>query len=135
MGMRFAALRAMRELAGCSDRVVRSLLASADELRLPAGAGVAQAGRYCSELVLVMEGTLRAISSGTAQRLGPGDSLGWAAMWDRSVNQATVIAETDVRLLVIGHAQFRAFKACVDREPLDSWTSPTRLPELEEVAS
>jgi len=84
--LRFGALRAVRELADCSDRDVRSLLSSADEIRLPAGAPVAQAGRYCTELFVVVEGALRATSNGTALRLGPGDSLGWAAMWDRSLN-------------------------------------------------
>jgi CRP-like cAMP-binding protein len=109
MGMtpRFDALRALPELAHCSNAEVLSLLTSVDEIHLPAGAVVARAGQYCTELVVVMEGKLRS----TALRIGPGDSLGWAAMWDRSLNQATVIAESDVRLLVIGHAQFRAFKA------------------------
>jgi CRP-like cAMP-binding protein len=109
MGMtpRFAALRAVPELAHCSNSEISSLVTSVDEIRLPAGAVVARAGRYCTELLVVIEGTLRT----TALRIGPGESLGWAAMWDRSINQATVIAESDVRLLVIGHAQFRAFKA------------------------
>lgn len=137
MGMRsarFAALRATRELADTSDKDVWSLLSSVDELRLPAGAGVAQAGRYCTEFVVVMEGTLRAMSNGIARRLGPGESLGWAAMWNRSVNEATVLAESDVRLLVIGHAQFRAFKAVAAGQPLDSWSSPIRIPEWEQVS-
>lgn len=132
---RFAALRAVRELASSSDQDIWSLLSSADEIRLPAGAGVAQAGRYCSSLVVVMEGTLRAMSNGTAQRLGPGDSLGWTAMWDRSFNEATVVAASEVRLLVIGHAQFRAFKAVAARPRLESWTSPpARIPEWEQVS-
>jgi CRP-like cAMP-binding protein len=109
MGMtpRFAALRALPDLAHCSNAEISSLLTSVDEVSLPAGTVVARAGRYCNELVVVVEGTLRT----AAHRIGPGESLGWAAMWDRSINQATVIAESDVRLLVIGHAQFRAFKA------------------------
>ena len=133
-GVRFAALRATRELADCSDKDIESLLGSVDEIRLPAGAGVAQAGRYCTELVVVMEGTLRVISNVTTRRLGPGDSLGWAAMWDRSLNEATVVAESDVRLLVVGHSQFRAFKAVADRQPMDLWSSPIRLPEWEQVS-
>ena len=110
MGMtsaRFAALRALPELGDCSDKVIASLLSSVDEIRLQAGEVVVQAGRLCNELVVVVDGTLRA----TAHRIHPGESLGWNAMWDRSINQATVIAESDVRLLVIGHSQFRAFKA------------------------
>jgi CRP-like cAMP-binding protein len=130
---RFAALRAMRELADCSDSDVWSLLSSADEIRVPAGTVVAQASRYCTQLVVVMEGTLRVASNGTADRLGRSDTVGWAAMWDRSMNEATVVAESEARLLVIGHAQFRAFKA-VASQRLDSWSSPIRLPELEQVS-
>jgi len=132
---RFAALRAIPELAGCSDKHIRSLLGSADEIRLPAGAGVAQAGRYCAELVVVMEGTVRAISNGTAHRLGPGDCVGWAAMWDRSLNEATLVAESDVRLTVIGHSQFRAFKAVADRQPVNLLSSPVSAPDWERAAS
>jgi CRP-like cAMP-binding protein len=131
---RFAALRAVSELAECSDTEVSSLLSFADEIRLPAGGPVARAGRYCNGLVVVMEGTLQAISNGTAHRLGPGDSVGWAAMWDRSLNEASVVAESDVRLLVIGHAQFRAFKAVATRQPLDSWSGHLRLHEWEQVS-
>jgi len=136
MGMneRFAALRAIRELADCSDKEIWSLLTSVDEIRLPAGSVVVQAARYCTELVVVIVGTLRAISNGTADRFGPGDSLGWAAMCDRSVNEATVVAESDVRLLVSGHAQFRAFKAVVAHQPPGSWSSPVRLSEWEQVS-
>jgi CRP-like cAMP-binding protein len=132
---RFAALRAVGELADRSDRDIDSLLASSDEVRLPAGAVVAKEGRYCTELVVVMEGTARSISNGTARHLGPGDSVGWAAMWDRSVNEANVIAESDVRLLVIGHSQFRAFKAVAVRLPHDSWSVPTPIAEREQAAS
>jgi CRP-like cAMP-binding protein len=132
---RYAALRAVRELASSSDQDIWSLLSSADEIRLPAGAGVAEAGRYCNQFVVVVEGTLWVMSNGPTQRLGRGDNVGWTAMWDRSFNEATVVAESDVRLLVIGHAQFRAFKAVAARPRLESWTSPpARIPEWEQVS-
>jgi len=46
--------------------------------------------------------------------LTPGDTFGWAAMWEREQNSASVVVETDARLLVMSHAQFRAVKAIVD---------------------
>ena len=107
---RFAALRATAELASCSDAEVRSLLGYADEARLVAGDRVAQEGVYCAELVVVIEGTLRA----RARVIGPGQTFGWDAMWERSTNPATVVAETDARLLVMSHEQFRAVKAVVE---------------------
>ena len=52
---RFAALRAVAELEPCTDSEIWSLLTNADEVRLCAGDGVAQQGRYCMELVVVIE--------------------------------------------------------------------------------
>jgi CRP-like cAMP-binding protein len=107
---RFAALRAVAELAPCSDADVWSLLVYADEVRLFAGDRVAQGGRSCTELAVVIEGTLCSRS----RLLGPGATVGWDEMWERSTNRTTVTAETDARLLVMSHDQFRAVKALVD---------------------
>jgi cyclic nucleotide-binding protein len=106
---RFAALRAVDELEPCTDSEIWSLLTHADEVRLFAGDGVAQEGRYCTELVVVIEG---ALCSGS-HLVGPGMTVGWGEMWERSLNPATVTAETDARLLVMSHDQFRAVKALV----------------------
>jgi CRP-like cAMP-binding protein len=106
---RFAALRAAAELASCSDAGIWSLLTYADEVRLGEGDTVVQQGCYCSELVVVIEGTLRARS----HLIRPGETLGWDEMWEHSTNPTTVTAETDARLLVMSHDQFRAVKALV----------------------
>jgi len=86
---------------------VWSLLGYADEVRLRAGELVAPEGRSCTELVVVIEGTLRSRSFLS----GYVDSGGWDAMWARSTNPVTVVAETDARLLVMSRAQFRAVQA------------------------
>lgn len=106
---RFAALRSVAELEPCTDSEIWSLLTRADEVRLFAGDCVTQEGRYCNELVIVMEG---ALCSGP-HLVGPGETVGWREMWERSTNSATVTAETDARLLVMSHDQFRAVKALV----------------------
>jgi CRP-like cAMP-binding protein len=111
---RFAALRAVRELATCSDDEVRSLLAYAEEAQLFAGERIAHEGRLCTELMVVIDGTLRMRSL----LIGPGGSCGWDSMWERSANRATVVAESDARVLVMSHAQFRAVKAIVGRDAL-----------------
>lgn len=111
---RFSALRAVRELASASDKEIWSLLRYADEARLAAGKKVAQECTPASAFVVVIEGRLRATSRGASQLLGPGAGYGWDSMWDRSDNRATVIAESDVRLLVMSHDQFRAVKAVVN---------------------
>src|SRR6202521_4945827 len=106
---RFAALRAVGELEPCTDSEIWSLLTHADEVRLFAGDPVAQQGRYCTELVVVIEG---ALCSGS-HLVGPGGTVGWGEMWERSANAATVTAETDARVMVMSHDQFRAVKALV----------------------
>jgi CRP-like cAMP-binding protein len=75
-----------------------------------------------------MEGTL---CSGP-HLVGPGETFGWNEMWERSTNPSTVTAETDTRLLVMSHDQFRAVKAVVGPglvkavEPVP-WPRPQRL--------
>jgi CRP-like cAMP-binding protein len=104
------------ELAGCSTRELRSLLQYVDEVTVPAGTQIAVRGETCNQFVVVAAGRLRAGSPEDGwNSLFPGDTVGWAAMWEMTANNATVIAETDSRLLVMGHAQFRAVKAIVKR--------------------
>jgi|SRR5438067_2205072 len=82
-----------------------------DEVCVRAGEEVATEGRLCHQFFIVVEGELRSCRGGQAGRLGPGDEFGWEAMRERGVNEATVYALTDSRLLVMGHAQFRAADA------------------------
>ena len=103
---RFAALRAVRQLEACSDGEISSLLRYTDEVDVRGGDVVAQGGRLCTAFIVVVQGTLCA---GFCQ-LEPGDSFGWDAMWERTPNQLTVVAESDARLLVMSHDQFRAVK-------------------------
>ena len=103
---RFQALRAVRELAGCSDGDISSLLRYTDEVEVSAGDVVAQGGQLCTAFVVVVQGTL-CVGFG---HLRPGESVGWDAMWERSVNPATVVADSHARLLVMSHDQFRAVK-------------------------
>ena len=127
---RFAALRAARELKTCSDAELWSLLTHTDEVRLRAGDSVVEEGRYCSELVIVIEGKLRA----KRQVVGPGESYGWNAMWERSTNPVSVTAETDARLLVMSHDQFRAVKALVEPGLVGAVEECRRSPSSEREA-
>ncbi|MDQ6796200.1 MAG: cyclic nucleotide-binding domain-containing protein [Chloroflexota bacterium] len=108
---RLAVLRATAELAGWPKRSLRALAPQFDEVVLPAGRLVALEGLPCSEFVIVLEGGLRSRSlSGAARLLRACDSCGWRAMWERGPNAATVVVESEARVLIMGHAQFRAVK-------------------------
>jgi CRP-like cAMP-binding protein len=109
---RFAALRSIPELAGWPKRSLQAVLGQFDEVTLPAGRLVAVEGRPCGQFLVVLTGRLIARSaSGDRRVLTVGDSSGWHAMWERGPNEATLTVESDARLLVMGHAQFRALKA------------------------
>lgn len=113
---RLQALRSTAVLAHCSNSQLRSLIRYLDEVTVPAGSRVAVEGRPCSQFLIVTEGRLRTDSlRGESHTLRAGDCWGWDAMWERSPNDATVVAESDARLLVMGHAQFRAAKAVASR--------------------
>jgi CRP-like cAMP-binding protein len=113
---RLETLRSTVELAGCSTSELASLLQYVDEVTVPAGTRIAVQGQSASQLIIVAGGRLRAGSAEDGwHSLVPGDTAGWEAMWEMTANKATVIAETDARLLVMSHAQFRAVKAVVRR--------------------
>ena len=105
-------MRATSEFAGWPERSLRALLPQFDEVTLPARRRIAAEGRPCTQLVIVLEGVLSARSLSCVKRiLRAGDSSGWRAMWERGPNEETVTVESEARLLVMGHAQFRAVKA------------------------
>jgi hypothetical protein len=109
---RLATLRATPELAGWPERSLRAILWQFDEVTLPAGRLIAVEGRPCHEFLVVLEGRLAADSgSGEKHVLRAGDSAGWRAMWEHGLNEASLAVESEARLLVMGHAQFRALKA------------------------
>lgn len=121
LDFRLKALRSTGELARYSDSQLRPLLQYADEVVVQEGCQVAVEGQLCSQFLIVTEGRLKAVSlGGGGHTLAAGDSWGWKEMWERSVNGATIVAETDARLLVMGHAQFRAVKAVAGRHANDS---------------
>jgi CRP-like cAMP-binding protein len=109
---RLRALRSIPELASLNGRALACLVSYVDEVEVGAGSRIATEGRPCEQFVIVERGCLRADSPGGRRRnLGPGDSWGWTQMWERSLSDRTVVTETPARLLVMGHAQFRAVKA------------------------
>jgi CRP-like cAMP-binding protein len=109
---RLTTLRATPEFNGWSERSLRALLSQFDEVALPAGRVVAVEGRPCGQFLVVLAGELRASSDAGERRLRrAGDSVGWRAMWERGRNEASVVVDAEARLLVMGHAQFRAVKA------------------------
>ena len=61
------------------------------------------------EAFVIVDGTARASIQGKGKRaLGPGDCFGEMALLHSSRRSATVVAESDMRLLVLGSRDFSA---------------------------
>lgn len=97
-----------------------------DEVEVRAGEVIAIEGSLCHELIVVVDGRLEACTDGRARVLRAGDEVGWAAMERRGRNEATVVAMTDARLLVMSHAQFGAASASPPKRRFPRWTLPVR---------
>ena len=93
----------MSELDG-----IRAMRPHFDEVIVRAGEQLATEGRLAHQFFAVVDGTLETCRDGVRGELVAGQAFGHAAMRDRGVNEASVRALTDARLLVMSHAQFRA---------------------------
>ena len=86
-----------------------------DESNLQAGKVLAQEGKTGMEFVFILEGEARVESDGREiRRLGPGNFFGEIAILDGKPRTATVIAETDIKVLVI-HSQY--FTSVLKKNP------------------
>ena len=90
---------------------LEALLPYFDEVVVRAGEELAVEGRLCHQFFVVVEGRLETRRDGVQGELVAGQGFGWAAMRERGVNEASVRAVGDGRLLVMGHEQFRAADA------------------------
>jgi CRP-like cAMP-binding protein len=106
-------LRLAKEFRGSTDAELRALVPYFDEVAVPAGTRLAQEGRLSRQYFIVTEGKLETCRQGMQGKLEPGGSFGFKTMYDHGWDDATVTAASGARLLVMGHAQFRAVKAAV----------------------
>ena len=81
-----------------------------DEIHFKAGQQLKLAGQPCNELLIVMEGH---VADGNGRTLSRGEVLGLDQMWERCPERCSVRALSPGRAFVMGHAQFRAWKALV----------------------
>ncbi len=100
---------------GCRGRDLEEVGRLADEVDVPAGKVLMREGEAAHEFVIVVEGTLRVERAGREiARLGPGQFAGEIGLVDGGPRNATVIADSPTRLLVLGH---REFVSILDRFP------------------
>src|SRR5437660_12869892 len=93
--------------AACSKKDLQTLARATEDVRVPAGKVLVQEGKPGQEFFLIVDGEAIVRRGGRKiAKLGPGQYFGELALLDRGPRSATVVAETDMRLLVLGQREF-----------------------------
>ena len=105
-----AALRRVDFLRSCTDRELAKLSSTVDRISVEIGRVLMREGDYGREAFVVVTGSAEVTAGDVAiATIGPGGFIGEMAMLSGEPRSATVIAITDIELLVLSPATFRAF--------------------------
>ncbi len=104
---RMALLRRLPLFAACSDRELSTIDSLVSDIEVEPGEVLTSEGGHGAETFIVVEGSASVTIRGEhVADIGPGDFVGEMAMIDLRPRTATVRAETQMRLLVVGPADF-----------------------------
>ena len=79
----------------------------AEDVRVPAGKVLVTEGETGHEFFVILDGTAKVTRQGRSiATLGPGQAFGELALLDKAPRNATVVAESDVELVVLGQREF-----------------------------
>jgi CRP-like cAMP-binding protein len=93
--------------AACSRKDLQLVAKQADDLNVPAGKALVTEGQPGHEFFVILNGTARVTRQGRkVATLGPGDAFGELALLEKAPRNATVVAETDMELAVLGQREF-----------------------------
>jgi CRP-like cAMP-binding protein len=101
--------------SACSKKELEAVRRASDELTLPAGRVLCEQGKVGREAFIIVGGTAEVRRNDRkVATLGPGDYVGELALLDHGPRTATVTAQTELDVLVLGA---REFAALVDQVP------------------
>ena len=110
MSSRRSQLRALGEVTlfrACSRRDLERIQAVCDDVRVDAGRVLVDQGKIGREFFLVLEGTALVRRNGRkVATLGPGDYFGELSLLAREPRDASVVADTTLRVLVMSDRDF-----------------------------
>ena len=88
--------------AGLDRKVLDSVASTAVETSVEEGRVLVRQGDFAQDLTIIDEGEARVEIDGNAiTTLGPGDVYGEAGLLAKEMRNATVIAQTDMRLITL----------------------------------
>ena len=93
----------------CNKRELARIASLVDEVEAPEGKVLVRQGDPGNECFVIAEGRAKATMRGKGSAvLGPGSFFGEMSLLDQGPRSATVTAETDMHLLVLGSREFSA---------------------------
>lgn len=93
--------------SACSKKDLRTIARASDEVPVKAGRVLVEEGKPGHEFFLIVDGKAGVYRNGRrVATLGPGQYFGELAILDRKPRSATVKAETDMVVLVLGQREF-----------------------------
>jgi CRP/FNR family cyclic AMP-dependent transcriptional regulator len=102
-------LAAVPLFSALSKRDLQHLARASDEVQVSAGKTLVEEGASGHEFFLILDGTASVLRNNRKiATLGPGQYFGEMAVLDRQPRSATVKAETDMKVLVLGQREFAA---------------------------
>jgi CRP-like cAMP-binding protein len=91
----------------CNKRELGRIAALTDEVDVPEGKVIVRQGEPGRECFVIADGNARVTIRGKrSELLGPGSFFGEMSLLDQGPRAATVTAETDMHLLVLGSREF-----------------------------
>jgi CRP/FNR family transcriptional regulator, cyclic AMP receptor protein len=102
-----AELQGVPLFSALSKRDLKTVEQAADRIEVPAGREVVTEGRTGHDFFLILDGKASVKRNNRkVADLGPGDYFGEMAVLDQGPRTATVVADTDLNLLVLGQREF-----------------------------
>ena len=93
--------------AAASRKDLQKVARASDEVDVKAGRVLVDQGRPGHEFFLILEGTASVRRNNRkVAGLGPGQYFGELSLLDRGPRTATVVADTDMKVLVLGQREF-----------------------------
>jgi CRP/FNR family cyclic AMP-dependent transcriptional regulator len=91
----------------CTGRTLKRLSGLGTHVHMPSGKHLTTAGSRGAEVLIVLSGTATCLVQGVeVARFGPGDFFGEVATLDGGPRTATVVAGTDMEVLVLNRFEF-----------------------------
>jgi CRP-like cAMP-binding protein len=110
-----AEMRNVALFSACTDKELETIASATTQLRFEAGTVMARQGHQGHEFMAIVEGRARVELEGDkVATLEAGEFFGEVSLLDGGPRTATVVAETDVLVEVIGE---REFEAVLERSP------------------